>query len=296
METYKEIEHKGYTIKIYPDTDAESPGSWGDEEVFLIGFDSRNFWVQVAGYTQGLIENALRGGRYEDGSRDSEAARLKKDYWMFELDAYIHSGVALRLGKSQGAYHKQGFVEPLGVLASDDAETAARFGIVLIKKEHARTKAEANKRALGLINTWNEYLAGDVYGYQIETPKGEEIGSCWGFYGDDGIKRLTEDAIAEIDAHKAADEKDRAEVVDMIERGEAQIYDTGAKGPVDRYTIIHGSEAYGMSDNAQSPQGFNQYIGESSKLHIPALGKKVKFKSLPLGVREAIIDRLKLQK
>jgi hypothetical protein len=43
------------------------------------------------------------------------------------------------------------------------------------------------------IQTYNEYLRGEVYGYAVEGPDGEEIddGSCWGFMGGaeiDGVK------------------------------------------------------------------------------------------------------------
>jgi hypothetical protein len=31
----------------------------------------------------------------------------------------------------------------------------------------------------------NQYLQGEVYGYVIESPDGEFLDSCWGFYGDD---------------------------------------------------------------------------------------------------------------
>ena len=39
------------------------------------------------------------------------------------------------------------------------------------------------------------------------------------------------------------------------------VWDNGGK-TVDRYTVVSGRSAYGMSDKPQHPQGFNQYIGE----------------------------------
>ena len=35
-----------------------------------------------------------------------------------------------------------------------------------------------------MIKSWNDYLSGNVYGFIIEDEKGEQLGSCWGFYGD----------------------------------------------------------------------------------------------------------------
>jgi hypothetical protein len=45
----------------------------------------------------------------------------------------------------------------------------------------------ARKCAEGLVETWNQYLWGDVWGYVITDSDGEEVesGSCWGFYGLD---------------------------------------------------------------------------------------------------------------
>ncbi len=35
------------------------------------------------------------------------------------------------------------------------------------------------------LAAWNQYLQGDVYGVVVTDPRGEEIDSCWGFYGFD---------------------------------------------------------------------------------------------------------------
>lgn len=39
-----------------------------------------------------------------------------------------------------------------------------------------------------------------------------------------------------------------------------RIYDNGGE-TCDRYTLIIDGDIYGLSDNAMSPQGFNQYCG-----------------------------------
>lgn len=40
----------------------------------------------------------------------------------------------------------------------------------------------------GDVETYDHYLRGDVYGFTIETPDGEHVDSCWGFYGFDYCK------------------------------------------------------------------------------------------------------------
>ena len=35
------------------------------------------------------------------------------------------------------------------------------------------------------LKTYDQYLQGQVYGYRITDEEGDEVDSCWGFYGDD---------------------------------------------------------------------------------------------------------------
>jgi len=55
----------------------------------------------------------------------------------------------------------------------------------------------------GEIETLNQYVSGDVYGFQLSDSEGEDIDSCWGFYGSDinenGIlDHLDEETVKEI--------------------------------------------------------------------------------------------------
>lgn len=75
-----------------------------------------------------------------------------------------------------------------------------------------------------------------------------------------------------------------------------KIYDNGGK-TWDRYTLLtepfhfgKSCDAFGFSENAKSPQGFNQFCGdvyEGAKL-----GKEISFDCLPTEVQEAITERL----
>jgi len=69
-------------------------------------------------------------------------------------------------------------------------------------------------------------------------------------------------------------------------------YDTGPDSTVDRYTVIVDGEAYGMSEDALSPAGFNQYIGNAGKLAIDALGARIDWEKLPEDVKTAAARRV----
>ena len=76
-----------------------------------------------------------------------------------------------------------------------------------------------------------------------------------------------------------------------------RIFDNSGK-TFDQYTIQIGQDIYGMSINALSPQGFNQYSFTLKKYeHIEGkanketLGRKIAFDVLPEAVKVAIRQR-----
>ena len=90
--------------------------------------------------------------------------------------------------------------------------------------------------------------------------------------------------------HVACYEKAKAEEGPSI-----KVYDTGPKF-IDRYTVFIGGHVFGMSSNACSPNGFNQYIGAGNDTEFKGtkhfLGKQVQLKGLPREVLDAITQRV----
>lgn len=279
MEKIETIEHKGYSIDVMRDESPESPNDWGDDNLFLVGYDSRNFWVEREGFSEGHVRAMLAGGKYEDGSVNSDAAQDRKKYRMFAVHPYTHSGTTLRLG---GYYAKK--------MTIDEAYSVRIDSVAFIARSEWPNERKALDAAAGLINEWNDYLSGSVYGYTVTDPDGETVGACGGFYGYPYTDMITE-AKAEADARKEErDQKRQRAAEEFIQYG--TVYDNGGKS-FDRYTVVYDGDAYGMSVNAKSPQGFNQAIGPAAKFALennPAVGERVMFSSLPKEVQEAIID------
>jgi len=72
-----------------------------------------------------------------------------------------------------------------------------------------------------------------------------------------------------------------------------KVWDNGGKS-LDRYTVRIRNDYYNMSDNPDSPQGFNQYVGSYPHINERKLGKSFtmyQYRTLPLAVREAIKER-----
>lgn len=92
-------------------------------------------------------------------------------------------------------------------------------------------------------------------------------------------------------------------------RSKVRVYDNGGL-TIDRYTVIvlrqengqRVADVYGMSENAGSPQGFNQYSHtiRPDGRHTNILwnetagtwGKRIRWQELPQEVLQAIADRL----
>ena len=65
----------------------------------------------------------------------------------------------------------------------------------------------------------------------------------------------------------------------------------------DPYTVVIGTSIYGMGENPNHPQGFNQYSGEvgagwSRTQHERQFGKRVPWKEVPPAVKKAIQEKM----
>lgn len=149
------IEYKGFEIEICYDTDPQSPDHWDNDDLFLV-YDHRQFSVKRDGFNP-----------YKIYEHYQETKKLFYDgYYVFPLYAYIHSGVSLSLGRSGYPF--------------TDRWDVSSTGFILVKRMKGWTwkKKQALKAAESLVEEWNQYLSGEVYGFDWEH------GRCWGFYGD----------------------------------------------------------------------------------------------------------------
>ncbi len=158
----EKYEYKGYTIKVCQDEDAQAPNEFDNTDTFLV-YDHRDFTVKVDGYDPGEIFEQCQERKkfFYDG------------YFVFPVYAYIHSGVSLSLGRNTYPF-------------TCNWDTSFKgFCLVKRSKGWTWTKEKAYKVAESIVEEWNNYLSGNVYGYVIEDTDGENLESCWGFYGDE---------------------------------------------------------------------------------------------------------------
>lgn len=172
-------------LEIVEDAYPRSPDEWGNEDIFLV-YEHRQFTVEREGFKPEEIYNIAPEG-----------------YHVFVVYAYIHGGVSLSLGG--------------GACSWDTSST----GYILVKKDEGIKDEKASAQCL--IEEWNQYLGGSVYGFKlydlepykkvyenkaIDIESGEdmiEVDACWGYYADseeDALKTILEDQ-----GHKLKEEK-----------------------------------------------------------------------------------------
>lgn len=205
-----------YTLKIIPDVDPENPRQWdnlgtmacwhrrydlGDERPKCDPIDHMLNLVTdfVPDFEERLERKKHKTQEPRSGMPDKEywqavADRSREldgwvseefDKWYLSLPLYLydHSGITMSTGRFSCPWD------------------SGQVGFIYISKKKARegfgrlTK-KTTERVLEVlraeVSEYDQYLIGDVYGFQLykheegqEPDEGEELDSCWGFYGSD---------------------------------------------------------------------------------------------------------------
>ena len=172
---------EGFEVRyLVQDSDPMPPDEMDDDNLFLVNYH-RSFDVRrdkiikendlINWYRQDFDDYK------EDPDDENEAGKfpLETDYHIFALSCYIHSGVLLSLRRGNwNPFDQQGW-------------DTSHVGAVLVSREEWPDAEKAQAAAESLVETWNQYLSGDVYGIVKETFDKEknqvDEDSCWGFYG-----------------------------------------------------------------------------------------------------------------
>ena len=158
-------------VSIHQDEDAENPRSWD------------NFGKMVYAHRRYILgDEAMDVEAIQDLTKDPEIIWLP-------LYLYDHSGLTMR------------------TTAFSCPWDSGQVGIIYTTKEAIRKEYSVKKITKAIltkvydlfraeVNTFDQYLTGDVYGYVIEKDSfcdhgenhPEHIDSCWGFYGMDHVR------------------------------------------------------------------------------------------------------------
>ena len=175
MNEFDKINYKNHEITIFYDESPQSPDDWGNEDAFLV-YDHRDLTITRKGYDpQDIFDNCY-----------SQNKKIYEGYWIFPVYALIHSGIWLSMRRTT---FTQG-CDPGGW------DTSFR-GFMLVKRQKGWTYTEnkAYDVANSMLTEWNDYLSGNVFGYQTDTDD-----SVWGYYGNPEKSGIIEDAKGSIDS------------------------------------------------------------------------------------------------
>jgi hypothetical protein len=168
-DSIKEVVVNGQTIKIVTSECNDSPRSW----------DCLSTLIFVGKYQHLGDEHELNHNDYNGWDEFERAVR--KEYNVATLTkvyGYSHGGLAISTSPFQCNWDSG----VLGFAIVTKEKLREEHSIKNVTKKY-RVKAELVVE--GEVETLNQYINGDVYGFEIEDAEGDVIDSCYGFYGDD---------------------------------------------------------------------------------------------------------------
>jgi hypothetical protein len=137
--------------------------------------------------------------RYDLGDKHNmtveEAKTLvkRKDVISLPLYLYDHSGITMNTGGFSCRWDsgqvgfiyitkkrvKEEMARPLPLKKGQKNPTLAPIKVI-----DKKTLARVYEMLRAEVETYDNYLTGNVYGFKITDAEGTDIDSCWGFYGD----------------------------------------------------------------------------------------------------------------
>ena len=171
MEPIETIEKNGLTIKILFDECPESPRKW--DNIGTIYWIRKNYRTAIGDYSSieaantQFIKSLEIIKEYEEDHKDtvSEAPQYYN-----EAKEYLDTIIYLPLWDVQGTIRTSGYERytPEGYICAIKGVEGLADGAIKALLE-------------GEISTYNQYLSGDVYGYNI-TCGNKLLDSCYGYY------------------------------------------------------------------------------------------------------------------
>lgn len=195
------IEYKGYKINIYQDDCDESPREWdnlgkmlcshrrynlGDEQLENY---NHSFWNDFTRYIQNKYNivdyDEKETYLYDNCSEElTEKGEEKINKWIKDniivlpLYLYDHSGITISTSEFSCRWDSG----QVGYIFVDFETIKKEYGVKRVSK---KLKEKVKKVLKSEVNTYDDYIRGNIYGFMIEDEFGNEEGGCWGFYGYD---------------------------------------------------------------------------------------------------------------
>lgn len=170
------------TIKIYRDNDAENPRDFM-EHASRMAYKHRNYILgdEVISEPIEWLESKLKTqhkGEYTNQRLNELEERFFTEFIAQPLYVYEHSGISI----STTPFSCKWDSGKVGYIYITPKDAREERGVKRItKKVREIILNDLNSQ----VQTYNTYLNGDVFRFEVFDEEGEEIDSCGGFYGSD---------------------------------------------------------------------------------------------------------------
>ena len=181
-------EYKGCKIELHYDLSPESPRDWGWKDV--IYSNHRN--INPDNHT---IDEILD----DDGKISKE---FKETHVYLSLYSYSHGGTTIRTTPFNDRFDSGFF----GIIAISKDNIKKETGHKIVTKKDRENYIRFLE---GRVEVYDQYINGQVYGYVALGKDGEELHSCWGYFGDEDdcisdAKDIVESHLKDLE-HQACD-------------------------------------------------------------------------------------------
>jgi hypothetical protein len=177
-------------IHIRQDDNTESPREWCNSWTWYSNHRRYSFdrdyktrhWYKI---------DDIFDGETEEGETVRDAILRQNPDLLDVRPIYMldHSGVSVSLGSFNDPWDSG--VGAFAVITREQAEKDCPD----LKGNDEKLKERAYGWLKDEVETYQQFLSGEVYGYVVEDGSGEELDSCWGYYS---IKDALDDALSQV--------------------------------------------------------------------------------------------------
>jgi hypothetical protein len=177
------FEVDGLTVRIVQDTDPQNPRT-----------DFENFGHMVCFHRRYAL-----GDKHSMsvGEAKEFVERIEKDgAVVLPLFLYDHSGITMRTSPFSCPWDSG----QVGFIYAEKEDIRKNW---MRKRVTEKLREQARELLVAEVETYDQYLTGDVYGFIVEDADGKELDSCWGHFGLKWAKEAATDAAKSEAAHIA---------------------------------------------------------------------------------------------
>ena len=215
-----EEEYKGLNIYIIPDDDpqANDPMDWdmlGKQVYWHRRYTLGHCHKETSKYsTMEWLEREINEDVYDLWVENYSKKNPRMEYQDYLMEIFLKKNLVIPVS----CYEHGGItISASGRRAGWDSFDSGQLGFVYVSHEDIKKEynvkrltknvlERAEKTLRSEVETYDDYLTGNVYGYIIEDENDEQLDSCWGFLGD--YKYCLEEAKSAADWHAEQKEKE----------------------------------------------------------------------------------------